>query len=547
MAHVGKAIAESLEAHGVSRTFIIPGESFLPVLDGIYDSSIHIVVCRQEGGAGYMAEAHAKATGEPGVVMVTRGPGAANAFVAVHTAWQDATPLVLFIGLIPLKDRDRESFQEFDPKAWFGTQAKQVFVIDDPASASRVVADAFFLARSGRPGPVIVGLPEDILYKEFSGISYPPVPVSEGAVSAAQLARVRERLAAAKRPVIFAGGPGWDAQASEALAAFATKNRIPVVHNFRTSDRIPYSSPANAGWLGVGRSDATAELVDNADVVIQLGNLLTDAPSDGFTLRQGTDQVNIAVTMDTELRGKSGVITEHIVATPRQFIAELTSSGDLEGANARQEFFDRAHVEHLDYGEVIGKPWRPTPENTVHLEEVFAQLHKQVGEDGVFTYGAGNHCMWVQRYVRTERYPSLLGVGNGSMGYSIPAATAAALEFPDRTVVTIAGDGEYLMNGQELATAVQEGVAFLVVTVSNGQYATIRDHQESHFPGRISGTQMDNPDFAEVARSFGAYGELVTEDSQVAGAIERALRVVRKDKVPALVNVIIDQDLSAPS
>lgn len=544
MVHVGKEIVNALEAQGVERTFIVPGESFLPVLDGLHDSSIDTVVCRQEGGAAYMAEAQGKATGKPGVAMVTRGPGASNAFVAIHAAWQDCTPMVLFVGLIPFSDRDRESFQEFDPKAWFGTQAKQVFVLDDPSSASRVVADAFFQASTGRPGPVVVGLPEDVLYEEFEGTVYPPRPVSRGGASQGQRDAVEKQLASAKRPLIYAGGPGWDQETSRKLAEFADAHNIPVVHDWRATDRIAFSAAANAGWLGYGRDENVARLLDDADVLVQVGAALTDVPTDGYTLRQSPDAVNIIALMDTALRGHSGAVTEHIVASPAEFVDALAT---LDVPVADEQRYAAAHQAHLDFA-AISQPdtWRKAPEGTAHLEEVFRQLQEQVGNDGIYTFGAGDHCIWAQRFLRTEQFPSQMGMRNGSMGYSVPAAVAAALEFPERTVVTIAGDGEYLMNGQEFATAVQEGTAFLAVTVTNGQYSTIRGHQEKYFPGRVSGTQMVNPDFAEVAKAFGGHGELVTADDQAAGAIERALRKVREERVPAIVNVIVAQELGLP-
>ena len=540
--HVGSAIAQSLIAHGVSRTFLVPGESFLPVLDGLYDNSVDIVVTRQEGGACYMAEAHGKATGEPGVVMVTRGPGAANAFVGIHTAWQDATPLVLFIGLIPLSARDRESFQEFDPKAWFGSQTKQVFVLDDPTRASEVVAEAFFQAQQGRPGPVVVGLPEDILHQDFSGEIISPIPVSNGAVSAADLAVLRAELDQATKPVIYAGGPRWTAQAGAALDAFAQAHKIPVLQEYRASDRIAFDSPAHGGWLGTGRDPRAAELIEEADLLISISAVLGDNPTDGFSLRQDPQARNIIASMDTGVRGNSGNITRHIVASPESFLDSLSELEVAAVAPQRQQWYETAHANHLDYAE-IKEPdtWPEIPEGFAHMEAVMQELHNQLPADTVYTFGAGNHCMWSQRYLRTYTFPSQFSVRNGSMGYSIPAAVATKLQFPERTVVTIAGDGEYLMNGQELATALQYRTPFLIIVMSNGEFGTIRDHQEHHFPDRVSGTQLVNPDFAAVARGFGAHGELVTSDDEVAGAIERALTAMAEDGVPALVNVIIDQ------
>lgn len=545
--HVGTAIAESLAAHGTSRAFLVPGESFLPVLDGLYNSPVEAIVSRQEGGASYMAEAYGKATGEPGVAMVTRGPGASNAFVGVHTGWQDGTPMVIFVGLIPFSDRDRESFQEFDPKAWFGTQAKQVFVLDDPTRASRVVAEAFFQAKQGRPGPVIVGLPEDVLYQDFEGEIEAPIPVTEGAVSAADATYVSEKLAAAQKPLIFAGGGRWTPESARAIEKFAENNQIPVVHDFRASDRISFSSPANAGWLGYGRNDRAAELLSEADVLLEVGALLTDVPSDGYTLRQDPHAENIVVNIDTGLRGHSGAISRHILASPVALAEALDNITIGEVSSAQSEWFKNARRAHQEFSTIPSESdWRATSAGTAHMEAVIKALQDQLPEEAIFTFGAGNHCIWAQQFLPTQHYPSQLAARNGSMGYSVPGAVSAKLQFPERPVVAIAGDGEYLMNGQELATAVQFGAPFLTVIMTNGEFGTIRDHQKNHFPDRVSGTQLANPDFAAVAKGYGAHGESVDADADVAGAIERALKAVNNG-IPAVVNVYTDQDLSLPA
>ncbi|MCT1634871.1 thiamine pyrophosphate-binding protein [Corynebacterium pseudodiphtheriticum] len=568
--HVGTAIARSLELHDVPRIFQVPGESFLPVLDGLYESSIDTIVCRQEGGACYMAEAHGKATGQPGVAMVTRGPGAANAFVGIHTAWQDATPLVLFVGLVPTNDRDRESFQEFDIKAWFGTQAKRVYVLDDASRASRVVAEAFHLATQGRPGPVVIGLPEDVLHQEFTGDLCNPLPASHGAFSDADLDYLASELRTAEKPLIFAGGAHWSPETSAAVQKFAEQQQIPVVHDWRASDRTAFSSPANAGWLGYGRNDAAAELLCEADLVVELGAVLTDVPTDGYTLRENLDAKNIVITTDTTLLGNSAAVSHHILASPQAF-AQVTEelakrigseervtagseastgtsdSTDAAISAAQHEWFTAAHRKHLAFSHV-GKPedWPATAKGTAHMAAIMAAIQEQAPYDALYTFGAGNHCLWAQRYLRTETYPSQLSVRNGSMGYSIPSAVAASLQFPERTVITIAGDGEYLMNGQELATAVQAGGTFLVVVMSNAEFGTIRTHQLNHYPKRVSGTQLANPDFAAAAAAFGAHGETVTSDQDATSAVKRALAAVREGK-PALINVITDQALSIPT
>ena len=545
--HVGQAIVSALQAHAVKRVFEVPGESFLPVLDGLYKTDIETIVCRHEGGATYMAEAHGKLTNTPGVAMVTRGPGAANAFVGIHTAWQDATPLVLFVGLIPNSDRDRESFQEFDPKAWFGSQTKRVFVLDDPTRMQEIVAQAFHSATSGRPGPVVIGLPEDVLYEPFDGIEAAPIPVSSGAVSTADIEFLQRELDNSQRPVLYIGGPGWTPESALALTNFAESNKIPVLHDWRVSDRVAFNSPANAGWLGYGRSDAAAELFENADLVIGIGALFTDVPTDGYKLRQSPAAKNIFINIDTSLQGNSGPVTHHIVANPTEFVASLPALS-LDSDSSRAGRFEKARADHAEFSTPDTKsPLRDTKEGTVNLEVLFEQLQKQLDESALFTFGAGNHCIWAQRYLPTQEYPSQLSVKNGSMGYSVPAAVASALEDPSRTVVTIAGDGEFLMNSQELATAVQYDAPILVIVVSNGEFSTIRDHQENHFPRRISGTQIKNPDFAIVAEGYGACGQTVCSNSEVESAIEHALKVVKKEKRSALINVITDKHFSLPA
>lgn len=545
--HVGTAIAESLAAHNVKRAYLVPGESFLPVLDGLYDSPIEAIVTRQEGGASYMAEAHGKATGEPGVAMVTRGPGASNAFVGIHTAWQDSTPMVLFVGLIPFPDRDRESFQEFDPKAWFGTQTKQVFILDDPSRASHVVAEAFFQAKQGRPGPVVVGLPEDILHLDFDGEIIQPINVTDGAVSPSDIAALSEALHSAEHPLIFAGGPRWTPESARQITEFAETNQIPVVHDFRASDRIPFSSPANAGWLGYGRDEKAAALLKDSDLVLAVGAVLGDVPTDGYKLRQGANDRNFFINIDSSLRGNSAAVTRHILASPVAFAEALSEIDAGEASAAQQQWFADAHAAQVAFSTVQDETdWRPAPNGTAHIESLMRAIQEQAPEDSIYTFGAGNHCIWAQQFMHTNVYPSQFSVRNGSMGYSVPGAVSTKLEFPERTVIAIAGDGEYLMNGQELATALQYGAPYLTVVMSNGEFGTIRDHQKNHFPDRVSGTQLSNPDFAAVARGFGAHGELVTSDAEAGPAVERALQAMREKQIPAVINVIVDQALSLP-
>ncbi|MEA5455757.1 thiamine pyrophosphate-binding protein [Sinomonas sp. JGH33] len=543
--HAGQAIVDSLALHGVKRVFAVPGESYLAVLDGLHGTEIETIVVRQEGGAAYMAEAHGKFTGEPGVAMVTRGPGAANAYVALHTAWQDGTPMVLFVGLVPIADRMRESFQEFDPNAWFGTQTKRVFVLDEPGRASEIVAEAFFAAKSGRPGPVVVGLPEDIITKAYDGELTAPISVAEGAVSPRELEQLTAALAKAEKPLIYVGGQRWTPDAAAAITRFAERNGIPVAQDWHASDRVPFTSPANIGSLGYGRGAKAAQMFDDADVLLAIGALPTDVPTDGFTLRQRPDAVNFLVSIDTTLRGRSGAVSSHILASPVAF-AEAVEGLDLGRTADWDAWRASGHEAHRALATIDDDELPATAAGTAHMSAVLRELIERLPEDAVCTIGAGNHTIWAQRFFPTNVFPSQLATRNGSMGYSIPSAVAAGLESPERLVIAVCGDGEFLMNGQELATAAQYGVPVLAVVMDNGQYATIREHQEQHFPGRVSGTQLSNPDFAAFARAFGGHGETVTSDAEAAGAVERSLKAVTEQRRSALIHVITDQKISLP-
>jgi acetolactate synthase-1/2/3 large subunit len=544
--HAGQAIVDSLALHGVNRVFAVPGESYLAVLDGLHGAEIETVVCRQEGGAAYMAEAHGKLTGQPGVAMVTRGPGAANAYVAIHAAWQDATPLVLFVGLVPIVDRQRESFQEFDPNSWFSSQAKRVLVLEEASRASEVVAEAFFAAKSGRPGPVVVGLPEDVIRHQFKGELHPVITVAEGALSGDDMALIMNALARAEKPAIFTGGPRWTPEAAAAVTRFAETNNIPVVQDWRGSDRIPFGSEVNAGFLGYGRSDSAGRVFAEADVLLAIGPLLTDVPTDGYSLRQSVDATNILINIDTSLRGRSGAVTAHILASPVAF-ADAFNGIQLGRAAAWEPWRAAAREAQLAFSTLPDLATLPaTREGTGHMSTVISELVRRLPHDAVYSFGAGNHCAWAQNYLPTNVFPSQLSTRNGSMGYSVPAAVAASMENPHRLVVAVAGDGEFLMNGQEFATAVQHGAAMLVIVMDNGQYGTIRDHQERHFPGRVSGTQLKNPDFAAYAQAFGGHGETVTSDDQAAGVVERALKAVQDERIPAIIHVITDAQIALP-
>jgi len=533
----GHLIVAQLERAGVRRVYGVPGESFLDVLDGLRDAAIETVVTRHEGGAGFMAVAEGRLTELPGVAMVTRGPGAANAFIAVHTAHQDATPMILFVGLIPVADRGRESFQEFDINAWFGSTAKKVVTLDDAASAARVVDDAVFTALSGRPGPVVIGLPEDVLVQAVDAATVEPRRVARTQPADAGLAELEARLAASSRPLVVVGGEGWDQSSSEALAGWAERQGIPVLADFRAYDAVPHGSGSYTGYLGYARSDANALRLDEADLLLFVGCVRSDVLSDGYT--RGLDAVTVVVNPDADLKGHFGRVDQHLPAHVAAFAEALVrrapavqpAAGWLAEARADYEKFSTAQP---DAGSA--EP------GYVDLDVVMEVLKQEMDDDAVITYGAGNHSLWPARYLRHNAANSLAAPRNGAMGMGIPAAVAASLAYPDRQVISVAGDGCFLMNGQEIATAMGHGAKFIALVVDNGIFATIREHQERHYPARPSGTHMTNPDFAALARSYGGYGERVASAGDFAAAFRRAVA----SGLPAVLHLPQDPAVRSP-
>jgi acetolactate synthase-1/2/3 large subunit len=524
-------MVQQLEAAGIERVYSVPGESFLDVLDGLHDSDIQNVVARHEGGAGFMALAEARLTGRPGVVMVTRGPGAANAAIAVHTAYQDQTPLVLLIGLVPIADRNRESFQEFDPHAWFGSTAKKVVVLDHPDSAAELIDDALFTAASGRPGPVIIGVPEDVLTHRTDREAIVPRRAATPAPSASNMRECVESIAAAERPLIVAGGDGWRDGAGQRLADWAVSAGVPVTTDFRAYDAIPHHSPAYVGSLGYGRGDALAERFDTADLLVFVGAVRGDVLSDGYT--RGFNAKTIVVNPDADLLGHLGRVDLQVVSTPREFVAALPAPP----ARTDSQWAEAAREAHLSF-----RTPAPHPDQGVDLYVAMRELEQALGGQAVVTYGAGNHALWAARYLSHDLPNSLVGPRNGAMGAGVPAAVAASLIFPDRTVVSVAGDGCFMMNGQEIATAVGYGGRINIIVVDNGGFATIIEHQEAHYPGRPSGTHLSNPDFAALGRAYGLHGETVRETGEFGAALERALQ----SETGSLLHLITDPATRSP-
>ncbi|HWN35164.1 MAG TPA: thiamine pyrophosphate-binding protein, partial [Pseudonocardia sp.] len=452
----GAAIVHQLEALGVRRAYGVPGESYLEVLDALHDSPVEFVVCRHEGGAGFMALAEARLTGVPGVVLVTRGPGAANAAIAVHTAWQDATPLVLLVGLVPVADRDRESFQEFSLTGWFGSTAKRVLTVETPDRAAEQLAEAFAVAGSGRPGPVVIGLPEDVLVQRTSRPVAPVRPVAAGAVSATQLAELGTLLDVAGRPLVIAAGDRWSAAASRALTEWCEHAGLPVATDWRSQDLVDHASPAYVGWLGYGCDPVLADALDRADLLLFVGGGYGDVLSGGYTGGH-PDAVTVVVDPDPELRGHHRRVDLHLLADPAAFGAALAGSGlaaiSRGGAGEPDpDWTKRLRAAQRRFSTPRGTAGADTGRG-VDLEVAMALLAERLAPDAVITYGAGNHALWAQRFLAHHQVGTLLAPRNGAMGFGVPAAVAASLAYPGRQVVSLAGDGCFLMNGQELATA----------------------------------------------------------------------------------------------
>lgn len=535
--HGGQALVEALEAQGVSRAYAIPGESFLAALDGFYEAGIELVVARHEGGAAMMAEAHAKLTGRPGVAFVTRGPGATNAAAGIHVAFQDSTPMVLFVGQVARHQRDREAFQEVDYRAMFGPLAKWVAEIEVTERIPEYVSHAFHVAQSGRPGPVVLALPEDMLSAPCAA------PVAAAAVPArsepsdAALTALTDALAAAERPMVIVGGGGWSADAAAALATFAAAWDLPVGASFRCQDYLDNRSPHYVGDVGIGINPALADRVKSADLVLALGARLGEMTTSGYTLLTVPEprQKLVHVHPDPSEPGRVYRPALAIAASPAATVAALAARAPASAprwsawrAAARADF----------------EAWR-TPQETpgaLKMERVIAHLDAVLPEDAILTNGAGNYSAWLHRYYAYKRFRTQLAPTSGSMGYGLPAAVAAKLEAPHREVVCLAGDGCFQMTGTEFGTACEYGANIVVLISNNGVYGTIRMHQERHYPGRPSGTAMKNPDFAAWARSYGAFGETVERDADFPAAFERARNAGR----PAILDLKIDPAAISP-
>jgi acetolactate synthase-1/2/3 large subunit len=537
--HGGRILADALAGQGVRLAFGVPGESYLPVLDGLHDlrERIQFIVCRQEGGASYMAEAYGKLTGEPGVLFVTRGPGASNGAIGVHTAFQDSTPMVVFVGQVPNEFAEREAFQEIDYRRMYGQLAKWVAQIDRVERIAEYVSRAFHMAVAGRPGPVVLALPEDTLFAEAAVADVPKHHTVRAAPAPREMDEVRKQLDGAQRPFVLLGGGGWDRDSCARLQRWIEANGLAVGTSFRCQDLFDNRSAHYAGDVGIGINPQLAQRIKEADVLLVIGARLDEITTGGYSLLDAPlpKQALVHVHADAEELGSVYRPALAINAGNAQFVQALERiSFDKPAWRADTQALRRSYLDWT-------KP-QPMP-GELQYGEVMHWLSDRLPENTIVAGGAGNFAGWLHRHFRYKGFRTQLGPTNGSMGYGFPAALAAKLAEPQRPVLAVCGDGDFLMNGQELATAVQYGANFVALVVNNGLYGTIRMHQEREYPGRVYGTGLHNPDFAAYARAFGAHGETVSRTADFVPAFERAYAAGK----PALIELRIDPDAITPA
>jgi acetolactate synthase I/II/III large subunit len=535
----GQLLADQLALHGVELAFCVPGESYLALLDGLYTHREHlrVITCRHEAAAANAADAYGKLTGRPGICMVTRGPGATHASTGVHTAMQDSTPLVLLVGQVPREHRGREAFQEVDYEQMFGRLAKWVFEIDRAERIPELVARAFETAVSGRPGPVVLALPEDMLAEMTGAADAVPAPRAVSGPAPEALARMRELLASAERPLAIVGGGGWTPQGAEDVGAYLLASGIPAAASFRCQDVVDNRLPVYCGDLGLGVNPALARRVREADVVLAIGTRLSETETGGYSYLTPPvpSQTLVHVHQDARELGRVYRPELGIVSGLPEFAAAARALEPLD-AGRYAEWRSGARS---DYEATLR--FDPAPGSGVDLAAVLTDLRARL-PGAIVANGAGNYTVWVHRFWQFSSYRSQLAPLSGAMGYGLPAAVAGKLVHPERPVVAFAGDGCFLMCGQELATMVANDLDVLVIVVNNGMLGTIRMHQERHYPGRVMATDLVNPDFAAFARSFGAYGERIEETDGFEAALERALAA----RGPALLELVCDPEALTP-
>jgi acetolactate synthase-1/2/3 large subunit len=535
----GEVLVDQLVANGVQHVFCVPGESYLAALDAFHDRDIPVTVCRQEGGAVMMAEAIGKLTGRPGIAFVTRGPGATNGSPGLHIAKQDSSPMIMFVGQVAREMREREAFQELDYRAVFGTMVKWVAEIDDPARIPEIVSRAFHVAMNGRPGPVVIALPEDMLMERVSvadALAAEPIETWPGQTD---MAHLQKMLWAAEKPLMILGGSRWSESACAATLRFAERFDIPVMTSFRRLHLFPALHSCYAGDLGTGVNPKVVARVKAADLVLLVGGRMGEMPSQGYTLLDipNPKAKFIHVHPDPGELGRVYRPDLAINAAPTAFAAAL------EGLQPPNEIRWRdatkaAHDEYLAWTE------QPTKvPGLVNFGEIMVWLRGQLPSESIITNGAGNFSTWMHRFYRFSKFATLLGPTSGSMGYGLPAAVGAKRLYPDRPVICVAGDGDFLMNGQEFATAVQYDLPIIVLLMDNGMYGTIRAHQEREFPSRVIATALRNPDFAAYARAFGGFGATIEKTEEFPAAFKAA----QESGKPAILHLKVDPQAISPA
>ncbi len=535
----GQLIVEALEANGVERVSLVPGESFLAVLDALADSPIEQIICRQEGGAAMMADTWGRLTGKPGICFVTRGPGATNASAGLHVARQDSIPMILFIGQVQRDAREREAFQEIEYRRAFTEVAKWVAEIDDARRIPEFVTRAFAVATSGRPGPVVLALPEDMLTDTVEAVAARPATPVPAFPGASQIEDFSNRLAKAERPFFILGGTRWDEASVEAFAGFAEHWAVPVGCSFRRQMLFDHMHPCYAGDIGLGINPALSKAVKEADLIVLLGGRFSESPSSGYTLMDVPypAQSLIHIHPDPSELGRVYRPDLAICAAPADFVAAIR---DIEpvAAPAWSSRTEAMHAAYLTWS----TPPTSGPEG-VHMGAIMSYLEENTAADTIFTNGAGNYATWVHRFHRFRKYGTQSAPASGTMGYGLPAAVAAKALHPTREVICFAGDGCFMMHGQEFATAVRYNLPIITVLVNNSMYGTIRMHQEREYPGRVSGTGLTNPDFAELARAYGGHGEKVMKTEDFVAAFERA----RASGKPSIIEIIQNPEAITPT
>jgi acetolactate synthase I/II/III large subunit len=534
----GEILVDQLAIHGVRQVTCVPGESYLAALDAFYGRDIKLTVCRHESTAAMMAETFGKITGRPGICFVTRGPGATNASAGIHIARQDSSPMIVLVGQVARAMRGRDAFQELDYRAVFGSMAKWATEIDDPAQIPEVMAHAFHIACQGRPGPVVIALPEDMLAERAvagDAEKFDPVETWPGLTD---MNRLQKLLWAAKRPVAIIGGSRWSAAASAALARFAERFALPVTTTFRRGALLAALHPCYAGDLGIGPNPKLLARVKGADLVLLIGSRLSEISSQSYTLFEIPEPHTklVHVHPDPDELGRVYHPALAINASPAAFCSALE---DVQPPNeiAWRGESDTAHADYLAWSE------KATPQpGGVNLGEIMVWLRQHLPEDAIITQGAGNYSGWVHRFYRVRQYGGLVGATSGSMGYGLPAALAMQTLYPQRTVVCMTGDGDFLMTGQDFATAVQYELPVIVLVSDNGLYGTIRMHQEREYPGRVIATQLRNPDFVAYAEAFGGFGARVDKSADFPAAFAAA----QKSGRPAIVQLMVDAEALTP-